>query len=101
GDERIPLRIIDIKLTAVPSVSYLAEITYYAMTLAAWLVDNDLDSRFFVIPEAAVWPCSHDASTIVRLVRDRQNQGTQATRAELLDALDDDLEETVFEVFAP
>ncbi len=101
GDERVPLRIIDIKLTAEPSVSYLAEITYYAMTLAGWLVDNGLDDRFLVVPEAAVWPGSHDASTLVRLLRDRQAQGTHPTRAELLAALDEDLEEVVFEVFAP
>lgn len=31
NDTRIPLRIIDIKLTAEPSVPYLAEVTYYAM----------------------------------------------------------------------
>jgi DNA replication ATP-dependent helicase Dna2 len=100
-DDRIPLRIIDIKLTAEPSVSYLAEITYYAMTLAGWLVDNGLNRCFFVVPEAAVWPGSHDASTLVRLLRDRQAQDTRPTHAELLAALDDDLEEVVFEVFAP
>jgi hypothetical protein len=101
GDERVPLRIIDIKLTAEPSVAYLAEITYYAMTLAGWLVDNKLDQKFFVVPEAAVWPGSHDASTLVRLLRERQAQGAQPTRAELLDALDEDLEEVIFEVFSP
>ncbi len=40
SDTRLPLRIIDIKLTAEPSVPYLAEVTYYAMTLAGWLTDN-------------------------------------------------------------
>jgi len=60
NDTRIPLRIIDIKLTAEPSVPYLAEVTYYAMTLAAWLADTSL-AGFLVVPEAAVWPGSHDA----------------------------------------
>ena len=100
GDTRIPLRIIDIKLTAEPSVPYLAEVTYYAMTLAGWLVDNSL-TGFFVVPEAAVWPGSHDASALVRLDAEKRQAGQRPTDQELLDALAEDLELVPFGVFAP
>lgn len=100
GDTRIPLRIIDIKLTAEPSVPYLAEVTYYAMTLAGWLADNNL-TGFFVIPEAAVWPGSHDASALVKLDAMKRQAGQQPTHQELLDALAEDLEVVPFGVFAP
>lgn len=101
GDERLPLRLIDIKLTAEPSVPYYIEVTYYAMALAGWLVDNDYDRSFFVVPEAAVWPGSHEASTMTRLQREQQVHGTTPTTAELLSALEDDLEIGEFRVFAP
>ncbi len=100
GDARVPLRIIDIKLTAEPSVPYLAEVTYYAMTLAGWLEDTN-QTGFMVVPEAAVWPGSHDASALVRLDVDRQAAGGVPTHEELLDALAEDLEVVPFGVFAP
>jgi DNA replication ATP-dependent helicase Dna2 len=100
GDARIPLRIIDIKLTAEPSVPYLAEVTYYAMTLAGWLADDNI-TGFFVVPEAAVWPGSHDASALVRLDAARRQAGQRPTHQELLDALGEDLELVPFGVFAP
>lgn len=100
GDVRIPLRIIDIKLTAEPSVPYLAEVTYYAMTLAGWLADNQL-SGFLVVPEAAVWPGSHDASALVKLDSAKRAGGQTPTHQELLQALDEDLELVPFGVFAP
>jgi hypothetical protein len=99
-DRRIPLRIIDIKLTAEPSVPYLAEVTYYAMTLAGWLADNNF-TNFLVVPEAAVWPGSHDASALVRLDAARRQAGQRPTHQELLDALAEDLEIVPFGVFAP
>lgn len=100
GDTRIPLRIIDIKLTAEPSVPYLAEVTYYAMTLAGWLADNN-QTRFLVVPEAAVWPGSHNASALVRLDAAKRAAGQTPTHQELLDALSEDLEVVPFGVFAP
>jgi len=100
GDTRIPLRIIDIKLTAEPSVPYLAEVTYYAMTLAGWLADNQ-QTGFLVVPEAAVWPGSHDASALVRLNAAKQAAAQVPTTTELLDALSEDLEVVPFGVFAP
>lgn len=101
GDTRSLLRIIDIKLTSEPTVPYFVETTYYAMALAGWLVDNGLDGRFAVVPAATIWPGSHDASTLVRLQAEHQAQGTTPTRAELDDALNEDLETGEFRVFAP
>lgn len=100
NDTRIPLRIIDIKLTAEPSVPYLAEVTYYAMTLAGWLSDNNL-AGFLVVPEAAVWPGSHDASALVKLDAAKRAAGQVPTHQELLGALSEDLELVPFGVFAP
>ncbi len=100
SDTRLPLRIIDIKLTAEPSVPYLAEVTYYAMTLAGWLTDNS-HTGFLVVPEAAVWPGSHDASALVRLDAAKRAAGQVPTHQELLNALDEDLEIVPFGVFAP
>src|SRR5262249_44804689 len=86
--------------TAEPSVPYLAEVTYYAMTLAGWLTDNN-QTGFLVVPEAAVWPGSHDASALVRLDAAKRAAGQTPTHQELLDALSKDLEIVPFGVFAP
>lgn len=100
GDMRIPLRVIDIKLTAEPSVPYLAEVTYYAMTLSGWLIDSN-QLGFFVVPEAAVWPGSHDASALVKLAATKHAAGQVPILQELLGALEEDLEIVPFGVFAP
>ena len=101
GDQRLALRVIDIKLTAEPSVPYFIEVTFYSMALAGWLADNNLQGQFYVLPEPTVWPGSHDASAIVRLQSERQQQGTAASTADLLSALEEDLEQGEFGVFAP
>jgi DNA replication ATP-dependent helicase Dna2 len=101
SDTRLALRVIDIKLTAEPSIPYFIEATYYTMALAGWLQDHGLAHRFYVLPEPTVWPGSHDASAIVRLQNEQQSRGTAPTQAELLAALDEDLEIGAFGVFAP
>lgn len=101
SDRRTALRVIDIKLTAEPSVPYFIEVTFYSMALAGWLVDRGLDSRFYVLPLPTVWPGSHDASAIVRLQNERRTQGVVPTNAELLQALEEDLEIGEFGVFSP
>lgn len=100
NDRRLPLRVIDIKLTAEPSVPYLAEVTYYAMTLVGWLTDQNI-TGFLVVPEAAVWPGSHDASALVKLINDKSAAGQTPTHGELLQAIEEDLEPVPFGVFAP
>lgn len=100
NDTRIPLRIIDIKLTAEPSVPYLAEVTYYTMALSGWLADTN-HTGFFVVPEAAVWPGSHEASALIRLNAEKRSIGQIPNHQELLVALSEDLEIVPFGVFAP
>lgn len=101
GDARLPLRVIDIKLTADPSVSYFTEITYYSMVLAGWLADNGFSDRFFVVPDAALWPGSHGASNLWIFWQESQRQGIARTRAEMVAELRKDLEPLVFQAFAP
>ncbi|HYF62666.1 MAG TPA: hypothetical protein VD886_07615, partial [Herpetosiphonaceae bacterium] len=101
GDRRLALRIIDIKLTAEPSVPYFIEVTYYAMALAAWLADYGLDSQFYVLPLPTVWPGSHDTSAILQLRNDLRAQGMTPTHDQFLAALEQDLEVGDFGVFAP
>jgi len=101
GDNRLPLRVIDVKLTAEPSVPYFAEVTYYAMALAGWLVDRGLDGRFYAATGAAVWPGSHDASRLVAVVDEHRQRRSAPTVAELNAALNEDLEPVELGVFAP
>ena len=98
-DPRIKLRVIDIKLTAEPSPSYFAEVTYYSMALAGWLVDQGLDNRYVVVPDAAIWPGSHNASCLIRTCREIEDQGGTPTYVQMWDAMQDDLEAVPFEVF--
>jgi hypothetical protein len=98
-DSRIKLRVIDIKLTAEPSPSYFAEVTYYSMALAGWLIDRGLDNRYVVVPNAAIWPGSHDASCLVKTCREIEDQGGTPTYAQMWDAMQEDLEAVPFEVF--
>ena len=100
NDNRRQLRVIDVKLTARASQGYFAEVAYYCMALAAWLVDQGLDSQFVVVPDGAVWPGSHEASNLVRCCRELTDQGATPTTDQLRDALQLDLEPVPFEVFA-
>ncbi len=100
NDTRLQLRVIDVKLTARASQGYFAEVAYYSMALAGWLIDQGLDSRFVVVPDGAVWPGSHDASKLVQRCRELTEQGAIPTTAQLHDALQLDLEPVPFEVFA-
>ena len=78
NDLRRQLRVIDIKLTAHPSPGYFAEIAYYSMALAGWLIDQGLDQQFVVVPDGAVWPGSYEASNLLRLSRSTRNPRTDS-----------------------
>ncbi|HMA33493.1 MAG TPA: ATP-binding protein [Chloroflexia bacterium] len=97
-DTRLRLRVIDIKHTAEPSVSHFAEVAYYLMTLAAWLDDQGLSDRYVVVG-GAIWPGSHQASTLTSVYNEICKQGRQPTRQELDAAFDADLEPLEFQVF--
>ena len=100
GDGRLQLRVIDIKLTAEASPGYFAEITYYTMALAGWLVDHGLDARFVVVADAALWPGSHEAANLTKVHAGLTELGGTPGAKELLAAMADDLEVVPFEVFA-
>lgn len=100
GDARLQLRIIDIKLSAEPSPAYFAEVAFYSMALSGWLHDQALDSRFVVVPDAAVWPGTHEASALVKAGRQAQQQAVTLSTAQLWRAMQEDLETSPFEVFA-
>jgi len=101
GDTRLPLRVIDIKLTSEPSVPYFIESAYYNIALACWLAEHGFDDRFFVACTTAVWPGSHDAAAITQLMNEHRQRGTAPTRAELYAAFDKDVEIGEYRVFAP
>jgi DNA replication ATP-dependent helicase Dna2 len=69
NQRRFGLRIVDIKISGEASPAHFAELAYYGMTLAGWLIAHGYDDRFFVLAEAAVWPGRHDASSIERQLR--------------------------------
>lgn len=99
-DPRLQLRVIDIKLTAEPSASYMMEVALYTIALAGWLADNGLDDRYVAVADTAVWPGSHDAANLTVQLADWQQQAHAPTFAELHAALAEDLESVPFEVFA-
>lgn len=93
GDRRRGLRIIDIKISGVPSPAHFSELAYYGMALAGWVQDTGRSDRFVVLADAAIWPGSHDGSTMHKLDReDRQNNVVQRDLHRYLGGLEEDLE---------
>lgn len=99
-DARIQLVIIDVKLTSEPSPGYFSEIAYYSIALSCWLTDNNLDDRFVVVKNGAIWPGSHEQSKLYLEHQVHQDLGTKPTFQAMYSAFLDDLEEVPFEVFA-
>lgn len=58
NDTRLQLQVIDIKLASQPSDAHFAELTYYMITLVAWLIQEGYDDRFVIVPNGSVWPGS-------------------------------------------
>lgn len=101
GDQRLRLRVIDVKLTSEPGAHYFAEVVYYSMSLASWLIEEGLDDRFVVVAAPAVWPGSHEASNLYREQEAWRESGHQPTGEEMAAALEKDLELAPVDVFAP
>lgn len=92
-DERFGLRIIDIKISGEPSPAHFAELAYYGMALAGWLEDTRRNDRFVVLADAAIWPGTHDGSTIHHLLRQDRTAGVPMLNLQrYLNGLDADLE---------
>jgi hypothetical protein len=100
-DPRLRLRIIDVKLTSEPGANYFAEVVYYSMTLAAWLIENQADDRFVVVGAPAIWPGKHEASELAKEVDQWRRRGYIPSDYELINAFELDLEIATFDIFAP
>jgi DNA replication ATP-dependent helicase Dna2 len=101
SDDRFRLRVIDVKLTSEPGANYFAEVVYYSMTLAGWLIEKGLDKQFVVTAAPAIWPGKHDASNLAKQMNEWQRHAYNYTDQELINVLDSDLEIAIFDVFAP
>lgn len=99
GDDRLGLRVIDIKLTSSPGVGYFAEVALYMASLAGWLVDRGLDSRYVVSADGAVWPGSYEESALQREASSQRKAGS-VDDAALRRAMAEDLEAVPLEVFS-
>lgn len=100
-DERLRLRVIDIKQSAEPGAHYFAEVVYYSITLASWLVEQAESKHFVVVAAPAVWPGSYEASEIMQARERCRKEGRDPMPEELALALEDDIEIAPFDVFAP
>ncbi|MDX1121826.1 AAA family ATPase [Sinorhizobium medicae] len=99
GDPRIGLRIIDIKLPVEPSPAHFAELAYYGMTMAGWLIDRGYADRFVVLADAAIWPGSQDGSKIRALEALERGRGQQYRDVDLYyEEFENDLEKMPAEV---
>ena len=97
--DKLQLRVIDIKNVAEPSSAYFAEVAYYMLTLAGWLKDNGLDEEFVVV-EGAVWPGSHDGSTL-RKEYEKAKENHIKPKIKILNKwLREDIEFITFSVFS-
>lgn len=67
-DDRLGLRIVDVKLAGEPSPAHFAELAYYGMTLDAWLREHGLDARFVVLADAGIWPGNHEGSALKAVI---------------------------------
>ena len=101
GDNRLQLRVIDIKLSSEPGAHYFAEVTLYSLALAALLEEHGLDDRFSVAAHAAVWPGSYADSELRKAKREWDKRAYTPTLPELVRKMNKDLEEALFEVFVP
>ncbi len=97
-DARVGLRIVDIKLSSEPSPAHFAELAYYGMTLAGWLVHTGRDRAFVVLKDAAIWPGKHEGSRLHALELDDERRGETSPFDRQLEAFESDLETMPAEV---
>ena len=100
-DSRVRLRVADIKMASQPGAHYYAEVVFYSMALAGWLVDQDLAKDYLVVAAPAVLPGSLEDSELLKQVREWRETGYIPTAAELSQVFENDLEVAPVEAFAP
>lgn len=91
GHESSPkyeIHIIDVKMAAEPSLRHFAEVTFYALSLAAALREHGLHERYAVSAEGFIWPGHHDANAFRNLHLEARARGeADPVTAALLDTL--------------
>ncbi|MDP9474900.1 MAG: hypothetical protein M3R38_04290 [Actinomycetota bacterium] len=82
------IHIVDVKMAAEPSLRHFAEVTFYALALAAALRKEGLSERYAVSAEGFIWPGHHDANAFRNLHRDATANGAEdPVTAALLETL--------------
>ena len=69
------IHIVDVKMAAEPSLRHFAEVTFYALALAAFLREKGLSERYAVSAEGFIWPGHHDANAFRNLHLEAQARG--------------------------
>lgn len=90
------IHIIDVKMTAEPSLRHFTEVTYYALALAAALREEGLSDRYAVSAEGFIWPGSHDTNAFRNLYRELASRGSAEP---VTDALSKTLIAVPYEVY--
>lgn len=92
GDDRVQLRVVDIKLNENPGTGYLMESVLYSVVLAGWLDDHGLEKEFLVRSDCAIWPGSHAGSTLDEESNRARDDGRSLNAVQVMDAVDEDLQ---------
>ena len=78
SDSRLALSIFDIKHTSEANPSYCSEISLYALFLANWLKENNLDNRYYVASDCYLWTrLKLDQSKIDKLAASGSNYSSE------------------------
>ncbi len=75
ANPKYEIHIIDVKMAAEPSLRHFAEVTFYALALAAVLREKGLSERYAVSAEGFIWPGHHDANAFRNLHLEAQARG--------------------------
>ena len=82
------IHIVDVKMAAEPSLRHFAEVTFYALALAAALREQNLHERYAVSAEGFIWPGHHDANAFRNLHLEARARGeADPVTAALLETL--------------
>ncbi|WP_419831693.1 hypothetical protein [Endozoicomonas atrinae] len=91
GDERLAIKVFDIKHTSESNPSYCAEIAMYSLMLANWLESQpSLSKRFYVSANAYLWTLKKQGESSIDALENK----IKRTPAECVSALIDDSEVT-------
>lgn len=99
-DSRQALIVIDIKHTNEANTSYRAEIAFYIIFLANWLLEEGLNKQFFVSSQGHLWTrVKQDRSAFEHIINTTDDKSTSAVQ--YLPAILDDCEDANVRFFLP